>query len=228
MIYVSYYAGMDTLDRIKELTRPTGEEDLLNVEYPKPRLSVSPKHACIAVACVLLAFGAWAFLRASPPPETPTTWDSAATETESAPSGEIVVSVVGEVERPGLVTLPDGARVADALNAASARPDADIYALNQAQLLVDGQQLVVPSVHAGGESGAQVPDAPADAGGGVLSLNTATAAELTALPGVGEATAQAIVQHRETNGPFAKSEDLMDVKGIGPAKFEALKDLVGP
>ncbi|OFP34580.1 ComEA family DNA-binding protein [Corynebacterium sp. HMSC071B10] len=219
---------MDTLDRIKELTRPTGEEDLLNVEYPKPRLSVSPKHACIAVACVLLAFGAWAFLRASPPPETPATWDSAATETESAPNGEIVVSVVGEVERPGLVTLPDGARVADALNAASARPDADIYALNQAQLLVDGQQLVVPSVQAGGESGAQVPDAPADAGGGVLSLNTATAAELTALPGVGEATAQAIVQHRETNGPFAKSEDLMDVKGIGPAKFEALKDLVGP
>lgn len=218
---------MDTLDRIKELTRLTGEEDLLNVEYPKPRLSVSPKHACIAVACVLLAFGAWAFLRASPPPKTPTTWDSAATETESAPSGEIVVSVVGEVERPGLVTLPDGARVADALNAASARPDADIYALNQAQLLVDGQQLVVPSVHAGGEAGAQDADASADAGGGVLSLNTATASELTALPGVGEATAQAIVQHRETNGPFAKPEDLMDVKGIGPAKFEALKDLVG-
>lgn len=218
---------MDTLDRIKELTRPTGEEDLLNVEYPKPRLSVSPKHACIAVAFVLLAFGAWAFLRASPPPETPTTWASAATETESAPSGEIVVSVVGEVERPGLVTLPDGARVADALNAASARPDADIYALNQAQLLVDGQQLVVPSVHAGGEAGAQDADASADAGGGVLSLNTATASELTALPGVGEATAQAIVQHRETNGPFAKPEDLMDVKGIGPAKFEALKDLVG-
>lgn len=219
---------MDTLDRIKELTRPTGEEDLLNVEYPKPRLTVSPKHACIAVACVLLAFGAWAFLRASPPPEAAPAWDSAATETESAPNGEIVVSVVGEVERPGLVTLPDGARVADALSAASARPDADIYALNQAQLLVDGQQLVVPSVHAGGEAGAQDSDAPAGAGGGVLSLNTATAAELTALPGVGEATAQAIVQHRETNGPFAKPEDLMDVKGIGPAKFEALKDLVGP
>lgn len=142
-----------------------------------------------------------------------------------------MVSVVGEVERPGLVTLPEGSRVADALTAATARPDADIYALNQAQLLVDGQQLVVPPARAhpapGGDAGG-AGDAGTNANTGLLSLNTATAAELTSLPGIGDATAQAIVRHRETHGPFATPEDLMDVKGIGPAKFDALKDLVGP
>lgn len=62
--------------------------------------------------------------------------------------------------------------------------------------------------------------------GGGISLNTASAAELTTLPGVGDATAAAIIAHREKNGPFTSIEGLLDVKGIGPAKFDALKDLV--
>ena len=60
-----------------------------------------------------------------------------------------------------------------------------------------------------------------------MSLNSASASELTALPGVGEATAAAIVAHREANGPFTAVEQLMDVRGIGPAKFEAMRDMVG-
>ena len=61
----------------------------------------------------------------------------------------------------------------------------------------------------------------------MVSLNSATAAELTTLPGVGEATAAAIVAHREANGPFTTVEQLMDVRGIGPAKFEAMREQVG-
>ena len=100
--------------------------------------------------------------------------------------------------------------------------EADLLALNQAQLLVDGQQILVQPV------GAAPPPAPAgpSGAGGLVSLNSATAEELTTLPGVGAATAAAIIAHREANGPFTSVEKLKDVKGIGPAKFGALKDLV--
>ncbi|EEI17126.1 MULTISPECIES: ComEA family DNA-binding protein [Corynebacterium] len=203
-------------DRITELLRPTGEEDRLAVEFPPPRVRVEPLHAAVAVAVVLALVAGWAFLRpAAPEPQ----WDTAAVE---APPAQVVVSVVGEVANPGLVTLEQGARVADALKLAAPLPQADLISLNQAQLLVDGQQIHVQAVGAAPAGPAAQPPAP-----GLVSLNSASAAELTTLPGVGDATAAAIIAHREANGPFASVEQLMDVKGIGPAKFEALKDLVG-
>ena len=129
----------------------------------------------------------------------------------------MVVSVVGAVAEPGLVTLDEGSRVADALEQAQPLPEAELLSLNLAQLLADGQQIVVP-VHG---------DAPAaEESSSGLSLNTASAQDLTELPGVGEATAAAIVAHRESIGSFTSVEQLLDVKGIGPAKFEAIKDLV--
>ncbi|WP_165165263.1 ComEA family DNA-binding protein [Corynebacterium qintianiae] len=208
---------MSTTDRIKELLRPTGEEDSLMVVHPSPRLRVEPVQAMVAVSVVLTLVVGWVFLRPGPPePE----WEAGA---EAAPAPEqVAVSVVGEVANPGLVTLDQGARVADALKAAAPYPHADLIALNQAQLLADGQQIHVQAVGAAPPPGAQEgPGTP-----GLVSLNTSSPAELTTLPGVGEATAAAIVAHREANGPFASVEQLMDVKGIGPAKFEALKDLV--
>lgn len=212
---------MSTAQRLQDLLRPTGEEDLLHVDYPKPRLRVEPKQAAAAVAVVLALVAGWIVLRPTPAAEPD--WQAASVE-EPAPE-KVVVSVVGEVARPGLVTLDQGARVADALGAAGPLPSADLVVLNQAQLLVDGQQIHVQAI--GAAPPPPPPGAPAASTPGVISLNSATAAELTSLPGVGEATAAAIVTHREANGPFATVEQLMDVKGIGPAKFEALKDLVG-
>lgn len=215
---------MSTADRIKELLRPTGEEDALAVEYPSPRLRVEPAQAATAVAAVFALLAGWVMLRPGPPEPPEPQWDAAA---EATPAPEqVVVSVVGEVANPGLVTLDQGARVAQALEIAQPYPHADLVALNQAQLLVDGQQIHVQAIGAAPPPGA--PDAPGAPGApGLVSLNTASAAELTTLPGVGDATAAAIIAHREANGPFASVEQLVDVKGIGPAKFEALKDLVG-
>jgi len=101
------------------------------------------------------------------------------------------------------------------LQQVSPLPDADLTSLNLAQKLTDGQQLVVPVAG----------EAPTDVSSGV-SLNSATESELTALPGVGPATAAAIVAHRESTGGFGSVEQLLDVRGIGPAKFESLRDQV--
>lgn len=212
---------MTAIDRLQELTRPTGEEDLLAVRYPKPQLSVPVKPAAAVVAALLVAVGAWAATRVGGDAGEEAEWEQVASPTEVG--GVVVVAVVGEVANPGLMTLNEGSRIADALQIAQPLPNADLLAHNQAQLLVDGQQIVVQAV------GAAPPAAAAsDSGGaGVVSLNSATAAELTTLPGVGEATAAAIVAHREANGPFTTVEQLMDVRGIGPAKFEAMRAQVG-
>ncbi|MGV0373638.1 ComEA family DNA-binding protein, partial [Corynebacterium pilbarense] len=150
-------------------------------------------------------------------------WEQVASPTEV--SEVVVVAVVGEVANPGLMTLNEGSRIADALQIAQPLPHADLLAHNQAQLLVDGQQIHVQSIGAAPPAGGAAGAAPAESG--TVSLNSASASELTALPGVGEATAAAIVAHREANGPFTAVEQLTDVRGIGPAKFEAMRDMVG-
>jgi competence protein ComEA len=139
----------------------------------------------------------------------------------AAPSaGPVVVSVVGQVVAPGLVTLPAGSRVADALLAVGGLlPEADPASVNAAALLTDGEQIAV------GVPGAASPAAagPATAGaGGLLDLNTATVADLDALPGIGPVLAQRIVDHRTAHGPFSSVDQLDDVSGIGPAIFADL------
>lgn len=149
----------------------------------------------------------------------------------------IVVHAAGAVARPGLQRLAPGARVADLLEAAGGpTTDADLDRLNLAAPLADGQRLYVP--RAGESAPAAVgPDGGAASSGGTggsgttpasgpVDLNTATADQLDALPGVGPATASAIIDHRERNGSFATVDDLLDVRGIGPAKLEGLRDLV--
>ena len=221
---------MSAADRIKELTRPTGQEDILAVDYPAPRLKVGVKQSVTVAVVVFVLVGAWALTRQPAATSSPE-WETAAAN-EPVPE-QIVVAVVGEVAHPGLVTLDQGARIADALDVAQPHPHADLITLNLAQLLVDGQQIHVQPIGAppppgitpaGVHPGGGQP-AGAQPGGGI-SLNTASAAELTTLPGVGDATAAAIIAHREKNGPFTSIEGLLDVKGIGPAKFDALKDLV--
>ncbi|MEV8193874.1 ComEA family DNA-binding protein [Rhodococcus pyridinivorans] len=160
---------------------------------------------------------------------------SAARETDTAQpdSADFVVSVVGAVTRPGLVRLPAGSRVADALDAAGGAVDgADLIGLNLARRVADGDQIVVgiappqPVPQASGIVGAQTPgDAPPEAGGPV-DLNTADETALDALPGVGPVTAAAIVSWRDTNGPFTDVEQLGEVDGIGPARLARLRELV--
>ena len=217
---------MQVSERIQELTRPTGEEALLQVKYPTPRVHVPVKPAAAVMGVVMSLLVLWAVVQVRGPDvaeEDAPVWENVATATD-VPE-RVVVAVVGEVANPGLVTLNQGSRVADALDIAQPLDHADLLQLNLAQVLVDGQQLHVVAIGEG-------PAVPGGDGGAVdaagqISLDGASAAELVTLPGVGEATAAAIIAHREANGPFQKVEDLMQVKGIGPAKFEAIAPLVG-
>jgi competence protein ComEA len=142
---------------------------------------------------------------------------------------ELVVHVVGEVRRPGLYRLQEGARIADAVRrAGGALRGADLAALNLAAPLVDGVQVLVPSRAPPGP--AAVPATSAGSGGSVapISLSSATLEELDTLPGVGPVTAQKIVDYRAEHGPFASVDDLDAIPGIGPTRIEQLRELVTP
>jgi competence protein ComEA len=142
---------------------------------------------------------------------------------------EVVVHVVGEVRRPGLYRLRDGARIADAVRrAGGARRGADLAALNLAAPLVDGVQVLVPArAPAGAPPRASVPSDD-DGPSGPVSLSSATIEELDELPGVGPITAQKIVDYRAEHGPFGSVEDLDAVPGIGPTRIEQLREFVTP
>lgn len=143
----------------------------------------------------------------------------------------IAVHVVGAVQQPGVYHFNAGARGDDALRAAGGPSgDADLRRVNLAATLYDGQQFVIP------RKGEQLATTVPSSGGGIdseasntpllVDLNRATVAELDQLPGVGPSTARAIVDHRARNGPFASVDDLLAVRGIGPAKLAELKPFV--
>ncbi|MBI4935749.1 MAG: helix-hairpin-helix domain-containing protein [Actinobacteria bacterium] len=140
---------------------------------------------------------------------------------------ELVVHVAGAVAHPGVYRVAPASRVIDAVDRAGGLAgDAQPDALNLAAPLIDGERVYVPrvgeSVPVATPAVGEVSDAPA----GPVNLNRAEADELDQLPGVGPATAAAIIAHREQHGPFASVDDLADVRGIGPAKLEALRGLV--
>lgn len=141
-----------------------------------------------------------------------------------APTGTLLVHVLGAVARPGIVELAPGARVVDAVGAAGGLTDeADPGGVNLARALVDGEQLVVPVVGAAPPAAAAGPVAGGD---GRVSLNHADVAELDTLPRIGPALAQRIIDWREANGPFTDVAQLLDVAGIGDAVYSGLVDLV--
>jgi competence protein ComEA len=196
------------------------------------------------VAVFAVGAGGWWLLR-TPPPPTEAGLPYAATSTTTAAGttavpatvvgdagapSEVVVHVAGAVAEPGVYELPSGSRVHVAIDAAGGPlPRAAPSALNLAAPLVDGERIYVPRV------GENVPVAAVDVAtsgadgvepSGPIDVNHATVEQLDELPGIGPATAAAIVDHREQNGPFAGVEDLEAVRGIGPAKLEAIRDLV--
>jgi len=173
------------------------------------------------VAAIALAAGGWWVSRPAPaPPEV-------ALPSAAAPAApekiEMVVHAAGAVMRPGVYRVADGARVADIIDAAGGpTPDADLDRLNLAAGVRDGEQIYVPQV---GEPGAAAPGSAA-ADDGIVDLNTATSVELESLPGIGPATAQAILDWREQYGPFTSVDQLLEVRGIGDAKLAAVRDQV--
>jgi competence protein ComEA len=158
-------------------------------------------------------------------PGTPVPVSAVADEraTPEARPGTVIVHVAGKVGTPGIVELPAGSRVVDAVDAAGGADDGvDLSSLNLARVLVDGEQVAV-----GIDT---LPVAPVGATGEtaspIVNLNTATSADLETLPGIGPTLAANIIAWREENGRFTMVEELQEVSGIGPKKFEALADQV--
>jgi competence protein ComEA len=159
----------------------------------------------------------------------------------------IWVDVAGAVRRPGLYSLPDGSRVAAAIErAGGVGRRANRAAVNLAAKLMDGQQVFVPArgssgggavasgggAHAGGgipsgaAAGASGPGAAAS--GAPISLSNATQEQLETLDGIGPALAQRIIEYREQHGGFRSIDELQEVSGIGAKRFEALRDSIAP
>lgn len=149
----------------------------------------------------------------------------------TATPSAVQVYVSGQVAAPAVYELPPGSRVEDAVTAAGGfTAQAQPAGVNLAQSLFDGMQIYVPAE--GEVPNLIVPVATAPAGttnnsnGGLVNINTAGLEELDTLPGIGPSTAQNIIDYRESNGPFATLEAIMDVPGIGEAKFNQIKDLI--
>jgi competence protein ComEA len=141
--------------------------------------------------------------------------------------GDLVIHVAGAVRHPGVYKLPDGSRVADAVERAKgASGDALLDGINLAARLADGQQVVVPAkardgTADGAPAGAAAPEGP-------ISLGTATTEQLETIEGIGPVTAGKIVEYREQNGGVASIEELEEISGIGPATVEALRKRLQP
>jgi competence protein ComEA len=156
-----------------------------------------------------------------------------ATAAPSPTPAPLTVFVNGAVVAPGVVEIPANGRLQDAIQAAMGFTDeANTAIVNLAQPLQDGVQIYVPTLDeevetAVSPSRAIVIDvAPAQNGSGLININTATATDLETLPGIGPSTAAKIITHRQENGDFGSIEAIMDVTGIGEAKFNAISALI--
>jgi len=199
-----------------------------------------------SLAVVAITIGGWWLLR-SPRPPTEAALPYASTTSSSAPApgrdgatpsssptaatstDDVTVHVAGAVARPGVYTLPPGSLVNDAIvRAGGATRRANLDVVNLAAALADGSQVFVPEPGEAVPVASGVPAGSAPTTGPVepVDLNSATVEQLDTLPGVGPATAAAIVLHREQSGPFATVDDLEAVPGIGPAKLAAVRELV--
>jgi len=181
----------------------------------------------LAALIVVVAVGAHLFRQATPDAEilaVPAAVQDPTLAT-SSPVAEVIVivHVVGAVNNPGVIELPENSRVLDALEkAGGARSEADLTGINLARIVFDGEQIVVPL------PGETPVEASSGNQAGPISLSRADQATLETLPRIGPATAERIIAWREKNGPFGSVEDVLAVSGIGPATLEGIRDLVVP
>lgn len=219
------------------LDAPSGPDQLRKrIAEALPARDLSTARVAVGLGIAALGLVAWFLLGSSDEAKAPEETLQRATTSVAAPSdggppaaADWVVQVSGAVSTPGVVRVGEGSRVGDAIDeAGGAAPDADLDRINLAAKVSDGQRIYVlrkgeqapPAVLAGDGSGS------GDADAGPMDINSASAAALDELPGVGPATAKAIVDYRTKSGPFRSVEDLAKVKGIGPAKLEQIKPLV--
>jgi competence protein ComEA len=197
--------------------------------------------AWVAAALLLLAVGYRVLAgRAPDPPPVAVDAAPAALGAEPGPEGRarragkrVYVHVAGAVRRPGLYRLPDGARVAAALDRAGGpRRRANLAAVNLAARVADGQQVLVPvrgtAAAAGAATGAAGTAGAGGAAAGPISLATATQAQLEELDGIGPALASRIIEYRDSHGGFRSVDELGEVDGIGDVRLAALRKAVQP
>ena len=195
-----------------------------------------------------MVVGVWWVVRVPPPPPeasipfatTSVASNMIASDTDASSaissSANITVYVSGEVVKPGVYVLLATSRVIDALQAAGgATNQADLVVVNLAASLVDAAQVFIPRIGSTPRvtlprphAGINLPIADGAGGGatsaaGIVDINSATLFDLDALPGVGPSTAQAIIDYRVANGPYASVDDLLNVRGIGPSKLAAMR-----
>lgn len=185
--------------------------------------STGPVVGAIGAAVALVVIGVlWYGTGAASPPAVSSPLPTLVTSEQEATQVDLIVYVSGSVARPGLVTIPAGSRVAEAISAAGgALRTANLAGLNLAAAVRDAEHIHVPDAATPGMGPEVVATGPAG-----VDLNVADAAALEALPGVGPVLAERIVAYRDEYGPFATVEDLLDVAGIGEAKLAQLRDSV--
>lgn len=150
----------------------------------------------------------------------------------------IIVHVIGEVQNPGVVELEEGSRIKDAIEKAGGKTEeADLSKINLAYIIEDGVQIYVPRI---GDDMEKITQISEEAGEGIITqnvkqednknikvnINTASLEKLQTLPGVGQSTAQKILDYKKENGNFKTIEELKNVSGIGESKFNAIKDYI--
>jgi competence protein ComEA len=187
---------------------------------------LTPRQLALSALALLglVVLGAWYLGRGEAPGGEPVGAPPALEMREPGEGGELLVHVAGAVRRPGVYRMRPGARVDDAVEQAGGpRRRADLSALNLAAEVQDGRQVVVPVRQPAGVSRA---GAAAPPPGVPLNLNTATVEQLDELDGIGPATAQQIVDFRESRGGFGSIEELDQVPGIGEARMATLREKV--
>lgn len=218
---------------VEPLSRPAAPQSVADRARAWVEWFGTGRLVAASLATLIVCAGAY-WLVHTPPPPTEASLPVATTTSSATPGTSmaapesptrVLVHVTGAVVEPGVFELAAGARVRDAVVAAGGpTAEADWNALNLAAVVADASRVYVPVV---GEDVPVEPSSATPAGGaGPIDVNRATVDQLDELPGVGPATAAAIVTERERNGPFVDVDDLDRVPGIGPAKLEALRDLV--
>lgn len=223
---------------VKHLAEPDDHATRPPIWRTKTALSA----VLMLVVSILTVFGfRWLTVEHAAPPQAPLPIDRG-NEEPSDPSQTVdttpgadteeqaIVHVAGEVQHPGIVELEAGDRVIDAIEGAGGPTEqAQLDALNLAAIINDGEYILVPDRKAVDDPASQAHPSgtgPASSQEGTVNINTADAAELETLPGIGPATAAQIIAHREQHGPFTALMDIEAVSGIGPATRERLDGLV--